>query len=65
MGQQEVYQFLKKHSGRWYTSKEISEEIGISRGAVTESLRKMRESVEIKYRGTGRKGNEYLYKSKG
>jgi len=64
MGQQEVYHFLKVHMEKWFTSREISEGIEISRGAVAESLRKLRENGEIEYRGTGRRGNEYQYKFK-
>jgi DNA-binding transcriptional regulator GbsR (MarR family) len=65
MGQAEASDFLENHLDRWYTSKEISEEIGISRGAVSESLRKLRENEEIEYRGTGQRGNKYLYKFNG
>jgi len=64
MGQQEVYHFLKIHQEKWFTSREISEGINISRGAVAESLRKLRENGERQYRGTGRRGNEYQYKFK-
>ncbi len=64
MGQQEVYQFLKEHPGEWFTSRVISERVNISKGAVTESLRKLRENGEIGYKGTGRRGNEYQYKFK-
>ncbi len=55
---------MKKHRERWFTSREISEGIKISRGAVAESLRKLRENGEIEFRGTGRRGNEYQYRFK-
>ena len=64
MGQQEVYHFLKTHPEKWFTSREISEGINISRGAVAESLRKLRENGEIEFKGKGRRGNEFQYKFK-
>ena len=62
MGQQEVYLFLQDHPGEWYTSREICEKIGISIGAIAESLRKMRENDEIEHRGKGHRGKGYQYK---
>ena len=64
MGQQDVYQFLREHPGEWFTSKQINESIGISIGAIAESLRKMRVNDEIEYRGTGCRGTRYQYKFK-
>lgn len=60
MGQQEVYDFLKKNSGKWYTSREISEKLGISIGSVTMSLKKLRKSKIVKFKNTGKK-NTYIY----
>ena len=60
MGQQEVYNFLKEHKGKWFTSKEISKETGVSIGSVTMSLKKLRKSQLIKYKNTGKR-NEYHY----
>jgi DNA-binding transcriptional regulator GbsR (MarR family) len=60
MGQQEVYNFLKEKKGRWFTSKEISKETGVSIGSVTMSLKKLRKSQLIKYKNTGKR-NEYHY----
>ena len=50
MGQQEVYNFLKEHKGKWFTSKQISHETGVSIGSVTMSLKKLRKSQLIKYK---------------
>lgn len=42
MGQAEVYEFLQMYPDDWHTAKEISQEIGISHPAVSNSLRKLK-----------------------
>jgi len=64
MGQQEVYDFLKKNKNTWYTSREISEALGVSIGSVTMSLKKLRKTNIIKYKNTGKR-NTYTYKVSG
>jgi len=66
MGQQEVYDFLKKHKGKWYTSKEIANGLKASVGSVTTCLQKLRDSSAIDYKypdktNTSRK-NAYVYR---
>jgi len=61
MGQQEVYDYLKKYSRKWFTSKEISDGLGASIGSVTNCLKKLRKSRAIDFRGTKRK-NQFEYK---
>ena len=68
MGQQEVYDFLKKHRSKWYTSKEIADKLEASHGSVTTCLQKLRESSAIdsqygKGVGPSRK-NAYVYRFK-
>ena len=66
MGQQEVYDFLKKHRGKWYTSKEIADGLKASVGSVTTCLQKLRDSsvINSEYgKESGRK-NAYVYKFK-
>ena len=68
MGQQEVYDFLKKHKGKWFTSKEIADGLRASVGSVTTCLQKLRESSDIdseygKGIGLNRK-NAYVYRFK-
>lgn len=63
MGQQEVYDFMKKNKGKWFTSRQISEKLDISMGSVTMSLKKLRKSNMIQYRITSKK-NMYEYKFK-
>lgn len=63
MGQQEIYDFLKKHSKRWYTSKEISEALDLSIGSITSCLKKLRQTRSVNFRESKRK-NQYEYKSK-
>lgn len=60
MGQQEVYDFLVDHSGKWYTSREIAEALDISIGSVTMSLKKLRKTNIITYQNTGMR-NTFKY----
>jgi predicted transcriptional regulator len=46
MGQTEVYEFVKKHPN--CTSKEIADELQLSRSSVSNSLAKLRKYNEIK-----------------
>ena len=66
MGQQEVYDFLKKHKGKWFTSKEIADGLKASQGSVTTCLKKLRDSsaIDSEYKkGLGpTKKNAYVYK---
>ena len=64
MGQAEVSDFLEKHPDRWYTSKEISEAIGIAKGPVRNTLKVFRERDEILFRKTGKQGSPILYRFK-
>lgn len=64
MGQQEVFDFLKKNTGEWYTSRQISEALGVSIGSVTMSLKKLRKTNMIEYKNKGKR-NTYLYQVKG
>ncbi len=61
MGQQEVYDFLCKNKNKWFTSREISDSLGISIGSVTMSLKKLRKTNIIKYKSTGKR-NTFTYK---
>ena len=68
MGQQEVYDFLKRHRSKWYTSKEIADKLEASHGSVTTCLKKLRDSSAIDSnfkKGIGpTKKNAYLYRFK-
>ena len=61
MGQQEVYDFLLKHKGKWFTSREISEKLKVSIGSVTMSLKKLRKTNIVQYKNTGKR-NTFKYK---
>ncbi len=62
MGQQEVYDFLCKNTDKWFTSRDISEELGVSIGSVTMSLKKLRKTNMIQYKNSGKR-NTYWYKA--
>ena len=65
MGQEDIIKLLKANPNEWFTSKEISNEINISLGAVTVSLKRLREKNEVEHKKsrTGAR-NQYLYKLK-
>ncbi|MBR9700525.1 hypothetical protein GOV11_01530 [Candidatus Woesearchaeota archaeon] len=60
MGQQEVYEFLTKHEGSWYTSRQIALALKISIGSVTMSLKKLRKTNIIDFKNSGPR-NTYEY----
>lgn len=62
MGQQDIYDYLKKNPEAEFTSKELSAELGISIGSVTMSLKKLRESQSVNYRSTKRNMYRYWFK---
>lgn len=63
MGQQEIYDYLKKNKRKWYTSKEISKGLKVSIGSVTSCLKKLRQSRTVQFR-TSKNRNQYEYKFK-
>jgi len=44
MGQQEVYDFLKRYKPQWFTAMQISKAVNTSINSTTMSLKKLRES---------------------
>jgi len=60
MGQQEVFSFLKRERGKWFTSKDIAESLDVSLGSVTNNLKKLRKTEKsvLKYKV---EGNKYYY----
>lgn len=63
MGQQEVFDFLKRNKNNWFLSKEISKKLGTSIGSVTNCLKRLKDSNAISFKETTRK-NQYKYKFK-
>lgn len=64
MGQQEIYDFLKKYRTKWYTSKKISDKLKVSVGSVTNALKKLRHSNVVHFKRDNFKRNAFLYKFK-
>lgn len=63
MGQQEVYEFLTKHKGKWFTSRQIANALDISIGSVTMSLKKLRKTNIIEFKNSGPRNTfEYAVK---
>ncbi len=63
MGQQDIYDFLKGNRRGWFTSRDISLELEVSIGSVTNCLRKLRLSKSVHFRGSQNR-NQYEYKFK-
>ena len=63
MGQQEIYDFLKKNKIKWFTSRDISAGLDVSIGSVTNCLRKLRESRSVQFKESGHR-NQFQYKFK-
>lgn len=64
MGQQEIYDFLKKNRARWYNTKEISNKLDVSIGSVTNALKKLRYSGLLYFKRDDSIRNAFLYKFK-
>ena len=64
MGQQEVFDFLKKNPDNWWTSKKIAKKIDASIGSVTTTLTKLRKRKDVQYKMSKERVNMYLYKFK-
>lgn len=47
MGQEEVYQFLKKNKNKWFYIKEISEAVGGNQSTVSRVVRTLRKRNEV------------------
>ena len=50
MGQQEVFNFLKKNRNKWFTSRQIADKLKVSYGSVSVSLMILRRSEQIKFK---------------
>lgn len=60
MGQTEVFNFLKKYRGQYFSAKQISKMSGLNIGSVTDSLMRLRRWKEIKFKSK----NPFLYSTK-
>jgi Mn-dependent DtxR family transcriptional regulator len=63
MGQQDIYDYLKDNKKNWFTSRDISAELDVSIGSVTNCLRKLRMSKSVHFRGSDNR-NQFEYKFK-
>jgi CRP-like cAMP-binding protein len=61
MGQQEVYNFLKKNKAKWFTSKEVAKATNLSYGSVTNNLTKLRRSGEVHFKESKKRASMFLY----
>lgn len=64
MGHQEIFEFLKKHRGKWFVAEELSKRMNLSVASVRVSLKKLRENRNIYFRKMNNNltSFEYLYK---
>ena len=63
MGQEEVFTFLKKHKGIWFTAKEIANGLGVGASAVSVTAVKLSLSRFIQCR-YNHKPRLYKYRGK-
>ncbi len=64
MGQQEIYDFLRKYKSKWYNSKEVCRRLDVSIASATNALKKLRESKVIHFKQDPNRTNAFLYKFK-
>lgn len=50
MGQWETYDFLKENKGKWFTAREIADQLGVSFGSVIGSLKRLRRAGLIEFK---------------
>lgn len=50
MAREEVLNLLEKNRGKWFTSSEIRDILGVSNGSLATTLRKLRKTSEIKFK---------------
>ena len=62
MGQQEIYNFLKRNKTKWFTAKEICKRMDISIGSGTNCLQKLRKSDFIGFKESPARREAYLYR---
>lgn len=62
MSQGEVEEFLEKHKGKWFTSRQLAKELGITTGSVQSNLRRATMHRTIQKRGLEKEYTfEYSY----
>lgn len=49
MGQQDIYEFLQEHPNEWFTSGEIGDALNLSIDSVSVSLKRLRDTDEVRY----------------
>ncbi len=65
ISQASVQEFLQKHPKGWFTSRQISEKVGIGLGSCMDNLRRLRVHRLIDIRDSGKRYcHEYRYRSK-
>ncbi|MBU0460255.1 MAG: MarR family transcriptional regulator [Nanoarchaeota archaeon] len=62
MGQESVFQFLKKNRGRWFASREIAKALKLSPSSVSTSLMRLRKQGSVFYKQNPKNRNPFLYK---
>jgi len=67
MGQKEIYDLLKKNSGKWINSKEITEKLQIGKSSISTTLQRLRKNKFVFFRLNKEKRNsfEYMVKESG
>jgi len=64
MGQQEVFDFLKASSGKWFTSKDIANEVKLPVNSIRASLKRLRRHDFIFFRRKYKNSKKRVYRDK-
>ena len=64
MGQNDIYQFLKKNKDKWFTSREISEGLSVGTSSISTCLKRLRRFRQVEFKKSPKSAGIYLYKVK-
>ena len=61
MGQNDVYLFLKKNKGKWFTSKEIREALQVGSSSISTCLKRLRKFELVLFKEGLEKKGTFIY----
>ena len=62
ISQSEVYEFLKQNKGKWYTAKQLAEELKLSVNCLRTNLMKLRKTGWIEFKDFGYTPKPFKYR---
>ena len=61
MGQQDIYQFLRKNKGKWFTSREIREALQVGPSSISTCLKSLRSYKGVFFKESPEKRGTFIY----